>query len=80
MIEVTMSGEVTEVKEGGFTLRIHPDGGMFVRHQCRFNLNDIILMSEMLTGVCMECGEFDMSDELKAVWTLYNFDRIQRGR
>ena len=79
MVKVVVNGSITEVKEEGFTLRIHPDGEMYVRHPCNDDPEGIALVCEMIEGVCAECGEINMPDALKAVWTLYNFDSIQRG-
>lgn len=78
MVKVVVNGSITEVKEEGFVLRIHPDGEMYVSHQCSDG-NDILIKSEMRKSKCINCGKFEMPAELRAVYTLYNFDSIQRG-
>ncbi len=87
-VKVTCSKwDSTEITEDGFTLSIHPDGKMYVRHPCPTNQDNpgsdpksaSLLFSEILKGRCMCCGDISLPDDLAAIFYLYNFDSIQRG-
>lgn len=89
MVKVTCRAELTEIKEDGFTLAIHPDGKMYVRHVCSGKFTNemkgfdpesaCLLFSEVLKRRCMDCGDISLPDDLAAIFYLYNFDSIQRG-
>ena len=95
MVETTVEGGVTNIKEDGFTLIIIndgkkcgvPDGYMYAQHPCDGASGDdpfdyrnaALLFNEVLDEHCMDCGDINLPDDLKAIWYLYNFDRIQRN-
>ena len=91
MVEVTCDGGITRIEEEGFALLIHDsDGKMYALHPCTnagyldkdgFNPKKAaLLFSEILEERCLDCGDISLPDELKSIWYLYNFDRIQKGR
>ena len=86
MVETTVEGGRTNIKEDGFTLIILHDGYMYAQHPCdgvhdvTFDYrNTALLFNEVLDEHCMDCGDISLPDDLKAIWYLYNFDRIQRN-
>ena len=87
MVEFTYDDGRTRIQEDGFTLLIHTDGRMFVQHPCPDSnggsgfdpMKAALLYQEILGGECLDCGKVSLPDDLKGIWYLYNFDRIQRG-
>ena len=95
MVETTVEDGTTMIKEDGFTLIIIndgkkcgvPDGHMYAKHHCDSlgptymfdHKRATLLFDEVLEERCVDCGVISLPDELKAIWYLYNFDRIQRN-
>ncbi len=66
--------------EGRFRLEVNKStGSMFSYHDCPATgvAPDILTKDEVVDDKCMYCGKLDMPENLRAMYILYNFNKIQ---